>query len=249
MNVEINGEKLTVPVCSCGKCIIKINRDGNRNSKYPYNRNMSTTYTNSFQKNGKGLSAQFVNRSIRNSFDTKHREYLTSGLMSRMKFDFKPYLVKLNNNQGDENEIENTPFLGRSTYGSNFPSWGEASKGNTPNGQLPFIDVPFRGGSNYSDNYKPHDLFKNSPCKRQKSTLGFSGKILNDSNVRESYKPIERPFSMEKNKKSDIEKTKIVPADYPKEFRSTYGNNFKGFNSECELAHYLKKSGMKNLEL
>ena len=201
MNVEINGEKLTVPECTCGKCIIKINRDGNRNLKYPYNRNMSTTYTNSFQKKGKGLSAQFVNRSIRNSFDTKHREYLTSGLMSRMKLDFKPYLVKINNKQEIENEIDNIPFYGRSTYDSNFPSWGEPSIGNKPNEQLPFISVPFRGGSNYSDNYIPHEISKNKPCIQQKSTLGFSGKILNDSNVKESYKPINKPFSIEKNKK------------------------------------------------
>lgn len=249
MNVEINGEKLTVPFCTCGKCILKINRDGNRNLKLPYNRNMSTTYTNSFQKKGKGLSAQFVNRSTRNSFDTKHREYLTSGLMSRMKFDYKPYLVKFNNNQGDDNEIENIPFYGRSTYGSNFPSWGTPSNGNIPIKELPLITVPFRGESNYSHNYKPHELNNKSNLNKQKSTLGFSGKILNDSNVRESYKPIERPFSMEKNRKCEIEKTKILPADYPKEFMSTYGNFFKGSNSECELANYLKKSGMNNLEL
>jgi len=249
MNVEINGEKLTVPICSCGKCIIRRNRDGNRNSKYPYNRKMSSTYTNSYQKKGKGLSAPFLNRSIINGFDGKYKEHLTSGLMSTMKFDFKPYLVKMNPNQGDGNGIENTPFYGRSTYGSNFPSWGEASSGNGPKDKLPFIPVPFRGGTNYSDNYRPFDNAKHSPCLIQGSSLGFNGKILNDSNKRESYQDLGRPFSMEKPRKNDKEKAVIIPADYPKEFGSTYGSSFKGLNSDCELANYLKKSGLKNLEL
>jgi hypothetical protein len=249
MNIEINGENLTVPYCTCGKCIIKRNREGNRNSKYPYNNKMSTTYTNSFQKKGKGLSAVFLNRSIRNNFDGKYKEHLTSGLMSTMKFDFKPYLIKSNKNQDDLKDIENIPFYGRSTYGSNFPSWGKASSGNEEKEKLPFISIPFRGGTNYSDNYIPHETQKNYPFIKQESSLGFNGKILNDSNVRESYRPIERFFSMEKPKKNEIEKDNLIAADYPKEFGSTYGNSFKILDSQCELANYLKKSGMKNLEL
>ena len=248
MNVEINGEKKTVPLCTCGKCIIRRNRDGNRNSKYPYNRKMGTTYGGDFVKKGKGLSATFLNRSVRNGFDGKYKEHLTSGLMSTMKFDFKPYLVKNNPNQGDGFDKDQSPFMGRSTYGSNFPSWGGASSGNGPKEKLPFIEVPFRGGSNYSDNYKNFDP-QNTGILRQGSSLGFNGKKLNDSNARESYQGLETPFSMEKPKKTDKEKAVIIPADYPKEFGSTYGNSYGGYDSNCDLAVYLKKSGMKNLEL
>jgi hypothetical protein len=249
MNIEINGENLIVPFCTCGKCIIRRNREGNRNSKYPYNIKMATTYTNSFKTKGKGLSAVFLNRSIRNNFDGKYKEHLTSGLISTMKFDFKPFLIKTNHNQDDFKNIENTPFYGRSTYGSNFPSWGKASSGNGEKEKLPFIPIPFRGGTNYSDNYIPHEHLKNLPYFNPGSTLGFNGKILNESNVRESFRPIERLFSMEKPKKIDIEKDNLIPADYPKEFGSTYGDSFKISGFECELACYLKKSGMKNLEL
>lgn len=248
MEVEINGTTLKVPLCSCGKCILRRNRDGNRNTKYPYNNKMGTTYTNSFQKKGKGLSAQFLNRSTRNDFDGKYKEHLTSGLMSSMKFDYKPYLVKMNPNQGDGDNMENTPFYGRSTYDSNFPSWGEASSGNGPKEKLPFIPVPFRGGTNYTDNFtKPRNVF--TPNLKQVASIGFNGKILNDTNVRESYKPIERPFSMDRPRKVEKEKAIIIPAEYPKEYGSTYGNSYNGFNKNCELANFLKKSGMKNLEL
>ena len=251
MNVEINGEKLTLPLCSCGKCIIRRNRDGNRNSKYPYNRNMGSTYTNAFQKKGKGLSAPYFNRSIRNGFDGKYKEHLTSGLMSTMKFDFKPFLIKLDPNRGDNIDLENTPFYGRSTYGFNFPSWGAASSGNGPKDKLPLISVPFRGDSNYLENYKPFDEdgYKNSPQFKQYASIAFRGRILNDSNNMESYQGRNNPFSMEKPKKYNKEKGIIIPADYPKEFGSTYGGSFGEFNNNCELANYLKKSGMKNLEL
>ena len=164
-------------------------------------------------------------------------------------FDFKPFLVKRNSNQEDRNNKDDTPFYGRSTYGSNFPSWGGASSGNGPKEKLPFIPVPFRGGTNYTDNYKGSVDTKTSPCLKQISSLGFNGKILNESNKKESYQPIERPFSMEKPRKNDKEKTVIIPADYPKEFGSTYGKSYGGFNSKCELAEYLKKSGMMNLEI
>ena len=105
MNVEINGEKKTVPFCSCGKCIIRRSRDGNRNSKYPYNRKMETTYKNAYVKKGKGLSAPYFNKSVRNGFDGKFKEHLTSGLMSTMKFDFKPFMIKLDPNRGENNEF------------------------------------------------------------------------------------------------------------------------------------------------
>ena len=249
MNVEINGEQMIVPLCSCGKCILRRNRDGNRSSKYPYNRNLGSTYTNSFQKKGKGNSAPYFNRSVRNGFDGKYKEHLTSGLMSTMKFDFKPYLIKLDPNRGDNLDLESTPFYGRSTYDSNFPSWGGASSGSGPKPKLPLIPVPFRGGSNYTDNYRPYDEHKNSPELTQFSSLGFNGKILNNSNGRESYKPVDKPFNMENQKKYDKERAVILPADYPKEFGSTYGDSFGNFKSDCELANFLKKSGMKNLEL
>jgi len=251
MNVEIDGENLTLPFCSCGKCIIRRDRDGNRGTKYPYNRTMGTTYTNAFQRKGKGISAPYFNRSIRNGFDGKYKEHLTSGLLSTMKFDFKPFMIKLDPSRREINDFENTPFYGRSTYDCNFPSWGGASSGNGPKEKLPLIPVPFRGGSNYTDNYKPFDDdgYKISPEMKQFASIAFRGRILNDPNGRESYQGRINPFSMEKPKKYDKERAIILPADYPKEFNSTYGGSFGPFNSGCELANHLRKMGRTNLEL
>lgn len=248
MNIEINGEKLTVPFCSCGKCIIRRNRDLNRNPKYPYNSKMSTTYNNSFQKKDKGLSAPYFNRSLRNGFDGKFKQHLTSGLMSTMKFDYKPFMIKLDS-KNIPNNFENTPFYGRSTYGCNFPSWGSPSSGNGPEEKLPLISVPFNGISNYDDSYKPLEGYKNSPKIVIPSTMAFRGRMLYNPNARESYRDLKNPFSMEKPKKYDKERTLLIPADYPKEFDSTYKGSYGDLNSYCELANYLKKSGMTRLEL
>lgn len=251
MNVEINGEKLTVPLCSCGKCIIRRNRDKNRLTKYPYSNFMGTTYSKAYVRKDKELSAPYLNRSLRNGFDGKFREHLTSGLISTMKFDFKPFMIKLDPKRGENNDFENTPFFGRSTYGCNFPSWGAASTGNGPKDKLPLISVPFRGGSNYNDSYKTFDEdgYKNSPEIKQFASINFRGRILNDSNGRESYQGLNNPFSMEKPKKYDIEKGAFLPATYPKDLGSTYNESFGDFKDSCELRGYLKKKGMNKLEL
>lgn len=259
MNIELNGEKLTVPFCSCGKCIIRRNRQGNRSTKYPYNKNMGSTYKKSHDEKGSGLSAQYFNRSIRNGFEGSYKEHLTAGLMSTMKFDFKPFLIKLDPSRLESQNLEQTPFFGKSTYSASFPSWGGASSGNGPKEKLPFINVPFKGNSNYLENHKKFDEENYkclSPTLKQQSTLEFKGKVLNDSNGKESYKPFDplKTFylSLERPKKAEKEKAVIVPADYPKSgnFSSTYGVNFRNnLDSDCELAQFLKKTGLKNLEL
>ena len=258
MNIEINGEKMIVPYCTCGKCIIRRNRDRNSSIKYPYSKYLGSTYTKTHDQKGLGNSAQYFNRSVRNCFDGTYKEHLTAGLMSTMKFDFKPYLIKLDPNRKEDISLESVPFCGRSTYSSNFPSWGSATLNNNRKSELPIIPVPFRGNSNYLENFKKYDNINkmNSPTLKQFSSLDFKGKILNDSNVKESYKPFDREkvyyLSLERPKKSDKEKSVIIPSDYPKSnnLNSTYRENFNNSKGEeCELADFLKKSGLKNLEL
>jgi len=259
MNIELNGEKMTVPICSCGKCIIRRDRFGNRGTKYPYNRNLGSTYAKTHDLKGKGLSAQYFNRSIRNGFEGSYKEHLTAGFMSTMKFDFKPFLIKLDPSRLENQNLDQAPFWGRSTYNSNFPSWGGASKGNGPKEKLPFIKVPFRGNSNNLESYKKHDEdnYKYlSPNLKQFASIDFKGKILNDTNFNESYKPIDNDknyyLNLERPKKAEREKDILIPADYPKSdnFNSTYGTYFKNnLNENCELALFLRKTGLKNLEL
>lgn len=248
MYVDIDGEKVTVPPCSCGKCLIRRDREGNRNTKYPYNKSMSTTYANSFQKKTNGVSAPYFNRSLRNSFDGKYKEHLTSGFLSTMKFNFRPFMIKLEDCKNENDNRENVPFYGRSTYGTNFPSWGGATCGNGLPTKLPIISVPFRGNSNYNEHYKPIDEgYKNSPEIKQFSTLNFRGRILNDSNAKESYQFKLNPFSAEKVKYDRVNYN--IQADYPKEFNTTYGMGFGSPDKRCELSNYLKRVGKTNLEI
>jgi len=221
---------------------------------------MGSTYTKNHNTKGNGLSAPYFNRSIRNGFEGSYKEHLTAGLMSTMKFDFKPFLIKLDPSRVESKNLEQTPFWGKSTYSANFPSWGDASSGNGPKEKLPFINVPFRGNSNYLENHTKFgdDSYRYlSPNLKRDSTLEFKGKVLNDSNGRESYKPFDfeaekHCLSLERPKKADKEKAVIIPADYPKSdnFGSTYSFNFKNnLNSECELSLFLKKHGLTNLNV
>ena len=48
---------------------------------------------NEFEEKNPVSSPKNFNRSNRNSFDRTYKEHLSSGLMSTMKFDFKPFKV------------------------------------------------------------------------------------------------------------------------------------------------------------
>lgn len=255
MNVTLNGERVTVPLCTCGKCILRRNHDLNSVLKYPYPKNLSSTYNAEHNRKPLKNSCDFFNRSKQNNFDNCYREHLPSLLMSTMKFDYKPFKVKFDPSRVEKTPIESIPFYGRSSYRVSYPGWEPPSKSTDRTGKLPFIKVPFRGNSNYLENYKKFDTeaLKNKyPIMKPYDNLDFKGKIQNDSLMRDSYgNPYaNRTFHAEKPKKADQEKSILIPADYPKEYASTYRNFFKDRGNEyCELAQFLKKSGLKNLVL
>ena len=60
-----------------------------------------------------------------------------------------------------------------------------------------------------------------------------------------------RPFSKEQFKKADIEKSSMIPASFPKSnFESNYAQSFVDFKDQkCKLAEFLKRSGLKHLEI
>jgi hypothetical protein len=246
MNIVLNGEKITVPLCSCGKCLIRRTRD-NSKANYGYNQKMSSTYNDYHDEKPMGNSAIYFNRSKRDNFDVSHKEHLPSLLISTMKFDYKPYRVKLDHEKKELVKIKTMPFFGNSTYSSFFPNWNCSQK-NEPKSKLPFLKIPFRGNSTYGDNFykkKPATL---NPYSKPFNNLEFKGKIY-------GY-PIEKfddydkkAYLIDRANKTQNEKSKIIPADYPKKFDSTYNLEFNEADTECNLAKFLKNSGMKNLEI
>lgn len=251
MNITLNGEKVTVPLCSCGKCIIRRNHDLSSTVKYPYPKNLGSTYNAEHNEKPLKNSCDFFNRSKKNNFDNRYREHLPSLLMSTMKFDYKPFKVKFDPSRVEKIPIESIPFYGRSSYRTSYPGWAPHTKSTDKLSGLPFIKIPFRGNSNYLENYGNLNVNGNKyPIMKPIDNLEFKGKIQNDTLVRDSYKNPNNTFYAERPKKADKEKSSLIPADYPKDYGSTYGNFFKGFdNNDCELAQYLKKTGLKILVL
>jgi len=67
--------------------------------------------------------------------------------------------------------------------------------------------------------------------------------------MRDSYKiPDGNTFFGDRAKKADKLKSSLIPADYLKEYGSTIKHFYKGHeDQQCELAVFLKRSGLKNL--
>lgn len=253
MNITLNNKNIIVPLCTCGKCIIKRNYDLNSTLKYPFPKNLSTTYQTDYKPKQLKNSCDYFNRSKNNNLDKCYKEHLPSLLMSTMKFDYKPFKVKYDPTRVEKKPIESIPFYGRSSYRVSYPGWEPPSKSRDRPSKLPFIKVPFRGNSNYLENYKEYDpesLKNKYPIMKPFDNLDFKGKMRNVSLVMDSYKNPDGTFYAEKAKKADKEKSCLIPADYPKDYASTYMNFFKdNLDKECELAQFLKKSGMKNIVL
>lgn len=244
MNIVLKGEKVTVPLCSCGRCIIRRKRD-DLQGNYPYNDKMASTYCDHFDKKKFGNSATYFNRSKNSNFDINHREHIPSLLVSTMKFDYKPYKVKLDFDKKETIKINTMPFFGNSTYSSFFPNWN-CSQNKSPSEKLPHLKIPFRANSTYGDNF-----YKKKPIhQRYKpfNNLSFKGKFYGQPN--EKYNDFDKnAYINDGNNKYLNEKSKIIPADYPKKFDSTYRIEYNDEKDQCDLAVFLKKSGMKHLEL
>jgi len=246
-----------VPLCTCGKCIVKRIRKDNFES-FPYNKNLSSAYTSDFDWKNNRQVPKFYNRSKYSGFEGSYKEHLPTGLMSTMKFDFKPFKVKMEDKQVEEHKILSVPFFGRTTYSTNYPSWGAASVGSRDRVELPEIKVPLRGNSNYSENYIKYDkdFYKKRDQLLSKSTLEFYGKFNPDTTFKTSFKPVDfnQPhyFNRERMTKTKVEgKSSLIPAEFPKSnFESLYSQSYVDFKDKrCALSEYMKRKGIKSLEI
>jgi hypothetical protein len=129
MNVEIEGKIVTVPHCTCGKCIVKRLRKDFFTS-FPYNKNLSSTYGCDFTKRDPLLkSCDAYNRAKHSAFERVYKEHLPTSLMSTMKYDFKPFKVTVEYIKPKDQKVESIPFFGKSSHNFFYPNWGSTSIG------------------------------------------------------------------------------------------------------------------------
>ena len=237
------------PSCSCTKCVIRRERT-QRKGNYQFS-SMGSNYMQEFEEKQIASSPKYFNRSNRNNFDGTYKTHLSSGLMSTMKFDFKPYKVKLDEDNSEKHKLNSFPFWGKSSYNTNFANYGSASNGNDPLEKLPFIKIPFRGKSNYYDNYKTYkeDVYSNRESnKKINCSLGFKGFMSPESVKSEQFKPADfsqkHYFSPERSYKATREKAMIIPAKYHDANSTTYENFFNNKSRNCKLETYLNNKGV-----
>lgn len=255
MNVSIDGKMVTVPHCTCGKCIVKRLRKDFFTS-FPYNKNLSSTYGTDFtQKDPLCGNGDLYNRAKHSAFERVYKEHLPTSLMSTMKYDYKPFKVSVEDLKPKEHKVESIPFFGKTSYDYFYPNWGSTKVGKEKPTPLPEIKVPLRGCSNYKENFIPYgsSFYKQrEPTNFSKDTLEFFGKFNPDTTFNTSFKPVDfnQPhyFTKDKFKKNEIEKSMLIPLDFatPNTF---YQTDYIPYDSKCQLAEYLKQRGMKALEI
>jgi len=252
-NQNLNNENCDLPRCSCMKCIIRRERS-QRRGNYQFS-SMGTIYRNDFEEKKTVIAPNFYNRSITNNFEGSYKKHLSNGLMSTMKFDFKPFKVKIDDDNYVKNKMNPYPFWGRSSYKATYGIYGSASNGNEPKENLPFIKVPFRGKSNYEDDYKKYkeDIYSNrDPNLKIDCSLEFKGYMSPQSLTKEQYRPADfskKYYFSPKRIKNVQEKGSIVAAKYHDLESSSYDNFFNKKIDNCKLGNYLHNKGVGYMQL
>ena len=260
MKVVIDGKTEVVPLCTCGKCIVKRLRKDHFLS-YPYNKNVKSIYKQDYPDQlslSKTLNdpKHAFNKSKGCNFDGNYKEHIPTSLLSTHKMDYKPFKVTYEPKIPVKSEIEKAPFFGNSSYKTDYNNWGSTLEDKVPLEKLPEIKVPLRGKSNYvesypfypTENYMPHEYNKKIIPK---SNLEFHGKLNPETTYKNNFVPINfnQPHYFNKDdniNRNNVERTNFIPAEFPpNNFDSTYGSTIGNYkdNEGCKLREYLRKKG------
>jgi hypothetical protein len=254
LEVTINGKSQKVPQCTCGKCIVRRLRKDWFTS-LPYSKNLGTTYTIDYPWKTRIKDPGYYNRSMHNGFENSFKEHLPNGMLSEMKAQYTPKKTDESIYNKVPTEIYSTPFIGRSTYEVKYPNWGAISAGHKgENVKLPDINVPFRGNSNYTENYVkfPEQYYASrEPLNFAKATLKFYGNIKPDTTYRTSYKPVDfnQPhyFPKEKDENPNLKSIAFLNPETGN-LDTTYREHYiKYEDGICKLRKYLNSIGMRYL--
>lgn len=263
MKVEIDGKLQTVPLCTCGKCLVKRLRKEHFLS-YPYNKGICSQYINDY---GPNSSAPFLNdkknqynKAKQCNLNDTFKDHIPTSLLSTHKMDYKPFKVQPEEHKPQKHEIEKAPFMGNTTYKTFYNDWGSTLENKPPQEAIPEIHVPLKGKSNYKESYIKYpteDYEKTNTQIIPKSNLEFFGKINPETTYGNTYKPVDfnQPHYFNKDdkfNKNNCEKTNFVNADFPpSNFESSYKRSIGNFDKSniCKLREFLLKRGRTCLEV
>lgn len=263
MKVELDGKLQTVPLCTCGKCLVKRLRKDNFLS-YPYNNALRSMYKNDFGPNSSAPdlndNKKVYNRSKNCNLDLVYKDDIPTNKMSVHQMDYKPFKIEPEDMNPTQHEIDKAPFLGTTTYKDHYPDFGSNLQDKPPKIQLEDIHVPLRGEPNYKESYPRHpkkDYEKKDMKIVPKDNLKPFGKFNPETTTGNTFQPVDfkQPhYFNDDNKanKANFEKSQFVPAEFPpSNFESSYKRSIGNFDksNECKLRQFLRARGKTCLEI
>lgn len=256
-NKVIIDNNLDIPLCTCGKCVVKRGKKDHFNS-LPYSSKLASMYQNDFNwKNPRRFKTDYL-KATHSAMENSYRKNIPGCLVTTNKIAYKPFKVSLEGIEPKTKKVESIPFYGSTTYENTYINFGSTrlAKGIEPDDKE--FKVNFRGKSLYSLDFRPHDTedyMKKDTYIYYKPTLKFVGNVASDTEFNQNFKPIDynQPayFGGDKLKKGDLYKSQMIPCPFPKSnFESITNTAFVDhFKRPCKLKEHLMKKNLTSLEI
>jgi len=248
---------LNIPLCTCGKCIVKRSKKDHFTS-LPYSSKLASMYQNDFKwKNPTKFQKDYL-KATHSAMENSYKKSIAGCLVTTNKIAYKPFKVSLEGIQPKKTNVQSIPFYGSTTYENTYINYGSTrqAKGIEPDKRD--LKVNFRGKSLYSLDYRPHDTedyMKKDTYIRHLPNLKFVGKVSGETDYNQNFLPVDynQPayFGGDKLQKEDLYKNQNIPCPFPKSnFESITRTSFQDhFQRPCKLREYLTKNNITSLEV
>ncbi len=257
INKYLQEKCLNIPLCSCGKCIIKKMKRDHFHS-LPYSSRLSSVYQNDFGwKNPRLFKTDYL-KAKHSAMENSLRKNIPGCLVTTNKTAYKPFKVSLEGIQPKVHKVEAIPFYGSTTNENTYINFGSTRLAKGIEMDKEEVKVTFRGKSLYSTDFKnnnPNDYLKKTDYIYYKPTLKFVGDVSKESEYNTNFLPVDynQPayFGGNKLKKEDLYKNQMIPCPFPKSnFESITKTSFVDhYKRPCRLREYMTKNGFTSLEI
>lgn len=256
-NKLILESSLNVPLCTCGKCIVKRNKKDHFFS-LPYSSRLASLYQNDFNwKNPRLFKTDYL-KAKHSAMENTVKRSIPGCLVTTNKIAYKPFKVSLEGIVPKTVKVESAPFYGSTTYENTYINYGSTRLAKGIELDNTDFKVNFRGKSLYSLDYRRHDkedYLKKNDSITYKPSLKFVGNVPSESEYTQNYLPVDynQPayFGGDKLKKADHYKSQLIPCPFPKSnFESITKTAFVDhFQRPCRLREYLTTNNILSLEI
>jgi hypothetical protein len=255
-NKIISDHCLEIPLCTCGKCVIKRSKKDHFHS-LPYSKNLSSLYQNDFAwKNPRVFKTDYL-KATHSAQENSYKKNINNCLISTAKMSYRPFKVSHDNINPKLQKVESIPFYGSTTYENTYINYGSTRMAKGIEKDDKEFKVAFRGKSSYTE-YACHpqeEYLKTNKLIQYKPTLKFVGELAKDTEFNQNYLPVDfkQPayFGGDKLSKEDHYKSQMIPCPFPKSnFESISKTSFENhFEKKCQLRNYMTKNGLSSIEI